>query len=247
MINKKTISFIFLLVCLNTQVYAQSATQENSEKPQEVADAQEQEKLINDPLEPINRKVYSFNKGVDKVLLKPASKAYDAVTPNIVQRGVSNFFNYLKGPWNVVNYALQGNKEEAGNAMGRFLVNTFGLGVFDIASEANIPLHNTSFGDTLGVWGVPDGPYVVLPILGGNTLRDSSANIALDIPLAPQNKLNVPERNSLNGVDILQTRTDLDKAISVVEDIAIDEYSFVRDGQIQRRKNKIEKLKSKEE
>lgn len=235
----KSIIAIASIVFFHNMGYCQEVVQ-NIDSYEQVND---NELKINDPFEPMNRKVYSFNKGLDRFILKPASTFYDTVTPELLQMGITNFSNYLKTPFNALNYLLQGNKVQAGDAMGRFILNTIGLGVFDIASEANIPLENTSFGDTLGVWGVPSGPYVVLPILGGNTLRDSSSNLLIDINLSIPNQWPAQEKNLFTGLDILQTRVKYDGAISVLQDISLDEYSFVRDAQTQRRQNKIEELK----
>lgn len=220
--------------------------QTTQEPTDAIDDSKDQINTVYDPLEPINRKIYSFNKNLDTIVLKPASVVYDAVTPNFVQKGVTNLFNYIKSPLNIINYALQGNKEQLGHSMGRMLLNTFGLGVFDIASEAAIPLNNTSFGDTLGVWGVPNGPYIVLPILGGANLRDTTATLALDIPLSPVNQLSGNDRVAAYSIDTINTRKNLDGAISVIEGAALDEYSFVRDATALKRSSTIEGLKAKE-
>ena len=220
--------------------------QTTQEKQDEIDDAKYQTKIVYDPLEPINRKVYSFNKNLDTIILKPVSIIYDAVTPNVIQKGVTNFFNYVKSPLNIVNYALQGNKEQLGHSMGRMLLNTFGFGVFDIASEASIPLNNTSFGDTLGVWGFPNGPYIVLPILGGANLRDTAATLALDIPLSPVNQLSSNDRLAAYSIDTVNTRKNLGNAVSILEGAALDEYSFVRDATALKRASIIEGLKTRE-
>ena len=124
-----------------------------------------------DPLEGLNRAVYSLNKGLDKAILKPVATVYTNVVPSLARQGVNNFLSYLHTPLDVLNYALQGNGERAGNAMGRFMLNTFGFGVFDLATDMGISRKQTGFGETFGVWGAPQGPYVVLPVFGGRSLR----------------------------------------------------------------------------
>lgn len=121
-----------------------------------------------DPLEPLNRGVFAFNDTLDRVVLKPVATAYQEVVPSLVRKGVGNFFGNLRDAWSAANLVLQGKKEEAGSNIGRVLVNTtLGLlGVFDVASDLNIERSTTNFGATLGRWGVPAGPYVVLPLLG---------------------------------------------------------------------------------
>lgn len=198
----------------------------------------------NDPIEPINRSIFSLNQKLDKFILKPTAKLYSTVTPRFIQSGVSNLFNYVQTPLNMANYLLQGNKEKFGHSMGRFLVNTFGFGVFDIATEARIPLENTSFGDTLGVWGVPSGPYIILPIYGSSNLRDSFSLVAVDRNISFNNKIkSTSTKNSIYALDIVQTRSNLLDASNLIDDAAIDPYLFMRDGSIQRRINKINDLK----
>lgn len=131
----------------------------------------------NDPLEGFNRTMFSFNDTVDKVALKPAAQAYDAVVPSPVQRGVGNFFGNIGDLWSSVNQLLQGRIEQGVSTFMRVAINTtFGLGgVLDVATEARLPREKSDFGQTLGKWGVGSGPYVVLPFFGPSTLRDTAA------------------------------------------------------------------------
>ena len=133
-----------------------------------------------DPWEPLNRGVYGFNRGVDKVTLKPIATAYRNATPGFVQRGVSNFFANLRTPLTIINQLLQGKGGAAISDSGRLLLNTtLGIGgLFDPATAAGLEEHDEDFGQTLAVWGVSDGPFVMVPLLGPRTLRD-----ALMIPL----------------------------------------------------------------
>src|SRR5690606_11774512 len=130
-----------------------------------------------DPFEGFNRTVFRFNDAVDEAVLKPVATGYQKVTPSFVQTGVSNFFGNIGDVWSAVNNLRQG-KLEAGMSDGmRVAINTtFGfVGLLDIASEAGLTKHKEDFGQTLGVWGVPSGPYLVLPLLGPSTIRDTAA------------------------------------------------------------------------
>ena len=197
---------------------------------------------ISDPLEGINRGVYGFNKGVDNVVLKPVATVYKTVVPSFARQGVNNLLSYLHTPLDVVNYALQGNGEMAGNAMGRLLVNTFGLGVFDIASEAGISRKQTGFGETFGVWGAPQGPYVVLPIFGGRSLRGTIGTVG-DAQLGVVGQLKTDEQTTARVLDALDTRSRLLGTENVVSQASLDEYAFVRDALMQRESNRVQELK----
>ena len=184
-----------------------------------------------DPLESMNRGIFSFNEGLDNAVLKPVATAYQTVTPRVARQGVTNFFDNLGDAWSFVNNALQGQGEGAYNSMVRFTVNSvLGIGgLFDIASEAGILRHKQDFGQTLGRWGVPTGPYLVLPFWGPSTLRDASGQI-VDAYGYPANNIdNVRLRNSLYGLRIVNTRADLLKAGDMLDSVALDKYSLMRD------------------
>ena len=194
-----------------------------------------------DPLEGYNRAVFSFNDAVDRTVLKPTATAYKNVTPGFVQTGVNNFFGNLSDAWSAVNNLLQGKGQAGMSDLTRFTFNsTFGiLGVLDIASEAGIPKHNEDFGQTLGVWGVPSGPYLMLPLLGPSTVRDTAAlpaDIGGDIW-----KYKQPHnwRNIGNAVRVVDKRATLLDATSLLEDAALDRYDFIRDGYLQRRQSQV--------
>ena len=184
-----------------------------------------------DPLEPYNRSMSTFNENVDKAVLKPVATAYRDVTPQPLRTGVTNFFANLGDAWSFVNNTLQLRAEGALASFFRFSTNTFlGLGgVLDVASEMGIERHKQDFGLTLGHWGVPPGPYLVLPILGPSTVRDTLAlpvdakgNLLREVtPDAPRNALYV-----LRAVDV---RSNLLRAGEVLESAALDKYSFTRD------------------
>ena len=184
-----------------------------------------------DPLESMNRSIYSFNEGVDDAIFKPVATAYQTVTPRVARQGVTNFFDNLGDAWSFVNNVLQGQGQGAYNSMVRFSVNTvLGIGgLFDIASEAGIERRKQDFGQTLGRWGMPTGPYLVLPFWGPSTVRDS-AGLVVDAYGYPANTMDdVRWRNSLFGLRMVNNRANLLKAGDVLDSVALDKYSLVRD------------------
>ncbi len=194
-----------------------------------------------DPLEPLNRGVYQFNDVVDRAVLKPVATAYRDVIPSPLRTGVANFFSNAQDGWSIVNNVLQLKAEATGNSLMRFLVNSllgFG-GVLDIASEMRIERHTEDFGQTLGHWGVAAGPYLMLPLLGPSTLRDAVA-----LPVDGQGDLavsvgDVPTRNSLITLNLVNQRERLLDASAMLDRVALDPYSFVRDAFLQRRQNEV--------
>ncbi len=194
-----------------------------------------------DPLEPLNRVVFSFNDAADRAVIKPVARAYRAMLPGIVRTGVSNFFSNLEDIWISVNDVLQGKFQEGVDDFGRVLFNsTFGIaGIFDFASELGLQKHNEDFGQTLGSWGVGSGAYLVLPILGPSSIRDG-----FGLLLDTQADLvfyvdGVPVHNSLYGTRAISNRANLLDASSVIDQAALDKYSFVRDAWLQRRRNLV--------
>lgn len=194
-----------------------------------------------DPLQSYNRAMDSFNDGVDKAVLKPVATAYDTVLPQPVRTGVSNFFGNLGDAWSFVNNVLQGKPEGALHSFWRVVVNTtIGIGgLFDPASEMRLERHREDFGQTLGHWGVGPGPYVVLPLLGPSTLRDTVA-LPLDWLGHPRSQIHdVPVRNSLTAVEFVNTRAKLLEAGDLLDGAALDPYSFKRDAFLQKRRNDV--------
>ncbi len=188
-----------------------------------------------DPLESYNRGMTRFNEPVDALVLKPAAIAYQDIAPAPVRTGVSNFFANLGDVWSFVNNVLQLRAEAAASSFMRVNVNTFmGLGgVLDIASELGIDRYKQDFGLTLGRWGVSTGPYLVLPILGPSTVRDTFA-----LPVDTYGNLvrhvdPVSARNSLYALNAVDTRANLLRASSVLDSAALDKYSFTRDVYLQ--------------
>jgi phospholipid-binding lipoprotein MlaA len=194
-----------------------------------------------DPMESWNRGVFGFNDTVDAAVVKPVAKTYKAVVPNVVRTGVGNFFSNLDDLWSGVNNALQLRGRDTADSFGRFLINTtWGLGgLLDIASEMGMERHNANFGLTLGRWGVGSGPFVVIPFWGSSTLRDTGA-LVFDIKGNPVNRIDdVPRRDILTLVNLIDTRATYLKAGEVVEEAALDKYSFTRDAFLQRRRNQV--------
>lgn len=188
-----------------------------------------------DPWEPFNRTMFAVNEFLDRLVVRPVAQLYDTL-PEIPKKGVSNFFGNLGDLWIGFNNLLQGKPAEAANDWMRFAFNsTFGIfGLFDIASEAGLPKHNEDFGQTLARWGVADGPYVVLPILGPKTLRDAVA-WPLDRQGDPTTHLaDDSARFAVKSLDIVSTRARL-LPLDEQAESAIDKYAYVRDSYLQRR------------
>ena len=189
-----------------------------------------------DPLQQLNRKVYKLNFEVlDPALIKPLATLYDRLTPRPVRIGINNFFSNLDEIPNAVNSLLQGKIGQAANDTGRFIVNSvFGLGgVFDIATDAGMqPSQGEDFGQTLAVWGVSEGPYLMLPFLGPSTLRDAPSNV-LDSFLDPfAYNDNYGMRAGIKAIDIVALRAEL---LGIDDVMSGDKYIFVRDVYLQNR------------
>lgn len=194
-----------------------------------------------DPFESFNRGVYSFNEGVDKALLKPAAEAYKAVLPQFIRASVSNFFSNINDIVVGLNNLLQGKFTAAYVDLGRVAINsTLGvLGLFDVASEAGIEKHDEDFGQTLGWWGMGDGPFVMLPFFGPSTGRDAVGRV-VDYLSDPGTYVDPTHtRNTLWGTRIVNRRAELLDASTVLQTAALDPYEFVRDAYLQRRRTLI--------
>ncbi|MES2564844.1 MAG: VacJ family lipoprotein, partial [Pseudomonadota bacterium] len=194
-----------------------------------------------DPLEPINRGVYQLNEAVDQAVLKPVAQAYRAVLPQFLRSSVSNFFSNLNDIVVALNNVLQGKFTAAYADLGRVAINsTLGLGgLFDIASEAGVERHDEDFGQTLGVWGVGDGPFVMLPLFGPSTGRDVVGRFVdhkADLVTYVKPSHN---RNQLWGTRVVNRRSELLDASTVLQTASLDPYEFLRDAYLQRRRNLI--------
>lgn len=194
-----------------------------------------------DPMESFNRGVFTFNDKLDRAVLKPVATVYQDVTPHWARKGVTNFFNNLEDAWSVVNNALQGRGQDATDSFGRVVLNTtLGLaGVMDVASGLGLDRHTANFGLTLGRWGVKPGPYIVLPLLGPSTLREVVA-LPIDYNANLVNSVtDVGTRDGLSVLSVVDTRAQFLKAGQVVDQAALDPYSFIREGYLQRRRNQV--------
>ena len=194
-----------------------------------------------DPLEPFNRGVFKFNDAVDRALLKPAATVYVELAPSPVRQGIGNFFGNLEDAWSFVNNSLQLKGQAASDSLARVLVNTtLGIaGLFDVASDLNIDKHSKDFGHTLGYWGVAPGPYLVLPVLGPSTVRDGVARVVDSKGDIAGNITDVPARNALAVVRVVDIRAGLLKATAMLDEIALDRYTFTRDSYLQSRRSAI--------
>ncbi|KAB0584456.1 VacJ family lipoprotein [Ideonella dechloratans] len=195
-----------------------------------------------DPYEPLNRKVFEFNDKLDANVLKPVAETYQKVVPSMVRSGVSNVLGNLGDVWSAVNQLLQGKVGNAGEMTFRVLTNTvFGIGgLMDPATELGMERRSEDFGQTLGRWGVPPGPYVVLPLLGSSTARDTAAT-PVDMYASLDTQLTSGTSATL-GVSVLKvvnTRANLLGASQLLDQIALDRYSFIRDAYLARRRSQV--------
>ena len=194
-----------------------------------------------DPLEPFNRGVYHFNDTVDKALTKPIAQGYRAVLPNPIRTGVSNFFSNIDDVFVTANNLLQFKFHTAASDFTRLLTNTtLGIGgLFDVATGFGLEKHNEDLGQTLGYWGIGDGPFLMVPLLGPSNVRDAIGS-AVQFQLDPVWNLdNVATRNSLAGLRLVNTRANLLDAEKVLDEAALDRYTFLRDAYIQQRRSLI--------
>jgi phospholipid-binding lipoprotein MlaA len=201
-----------------------------------------------DPLEPYNRAMSSFNDGIDRAVLKPAATAYVAITPSLVREGVTNFFGNLQDGWTFVNSVLQLRPQKAVESIARFSMNTFfGLGgLLDVAGEAGIPKHNEDLGKTLGRWGVPSGPYLVLPIFGPSTVRDA-LTITAETAYDPVSQINpISSRNTVTVVRLINSRSKYLRLGNLLDEAALDKYTFTRDAFLAKRNADVARSAEKE-
>ncbi|MBD3633826.1 MAG: VacJ family lipoprotein [Methylophaga sp.] len=192
---------------------------------------------VSDPLEGYNRAMYKFNDAVDTAVLKPVAKGYDAVVPDPISQGVSNFFSNLNDITVIINDLFQGKFYQAYRDTHRFVLNTtVGVaGIFDVASLSGFTKNNEDFGQTLGVWGAEPGAYVVLPFFGPRNVRDTFGLVG-DMFTDPVMYVEGDDaRLALVGTRVVDTRANLLKAEKVLDQAATDEYSYVRDAYMSRR------------
>ncbi len=186
---------------------------------------------VNDPFEEFNRKTFEFNENLDEKILKPVAKIYSNFPPK-VKSGVTNFFNNLEDVETSVNQALQGKPKKSINDLTRFLINsTIGLaGFIDVASKIGLERHEEDFGQTLGVWGVGTGPYIMLPGLGPSTLRDTLSRPVSSFSSITFHMTDADVNIALKTIDAIETR---ERLLDVESLLSGDKYSFVKDAYIQ--------------
>jgi phospholipid-binding lipoprotein MlaA len=191
-----------------------------------------------DPFEPMNRAFFEVHDAVDTAIMRPFIKFYQEVVPEPVRQSVSNFFNNIDDAISVVNDLLQGKWDKMGHDLGRVILNTgFGMaGLFDLASQVGIPRGNEDFGQTFGVWGFEQGPYLFIPIFGPTTVRDGTGWIAR-IAIGPVGYIpEVPVRNTLYGIGAVDLRAQSASALEFADTAALDRYIFIRNAYLQRRR-----------
>ena len=204
-----------------------------------------------DPLESYNRAAFEFNDGFDRYLLKPVSEGYNAITPDPVITGINNFFSNLDDIIVIFNDLLQLKPMQFASDTGRFIINsTLGLaGLIDWATDMNMPKHQEDFGQTLGYWGVPEGPYFVIPFWGPSTIRDG-AGLLFDTRFADpiwqelENGFPLQRRERkvsllLSSLKFVDKRASILKAENILNEAALDRYTFIREFYIQHRKNLV--------
>jgi phospholipid-binding lipoprotein MlaA len=190
-----------------------------------------------DPFEPVNRAMYAINEPIDKNLIKPIAQAYVDYVPTVIRTGISNYFNNIDDLFSAVNGLLQGKLDKAGNDMGRVMINTFPgiLGLIDVASDLGIPRGNEDFGQTFGYWGIPQGPYLFVPLFGPTTVRDGTGFV-LRVLWSPTTEIpDVAVRNVIYGLGGLDLRAQALGATSLIDEASLDPYTFVRRAYLQRR------------
>lgn len=194
-----------------------------------------------DPLEPFNREVHAFNEDLDRKILRPVAETYQEKVPRPIRTGVSNFFSNLNDVLVLANDLLQFKFKQAASDFMRLTNNTvFGLGgLIDVATPMGLPKHHEDFGQTLGTWGVGNGPYLVLPFLGPSTFRDT-AGMAGDWQADTTLHLSDAETQAaLIGLRVVDTRAGLLQASRLLEQAALDPYAFMRDSYLQHRRNRV--------
>jgi len=194
-----------------------------------------------DPLEPLNRGIYQVNEALDEIIIDPVSRLYKAILPEPVDKGITNAFGNIRDVVVIANDILQFKFAQALSDIGRVVVNsTLGLGgLIDVATRMELEKHNEDFGQTLGYWGFGDGPYLVLPLLGPSSLRDGIGLLA-DTFVDPLFYIqDISIRNSLLGLKYVDIRSDLLSTGRIVEEAALDEYTFTRDAYLQRRNSQV--------
>ena len=240
-ISKKILT-TFLFILISIPLYGTESDDVNTSS--EDFETSNYEDEVYDPLEKVNRAIFSFNNVADKIILEPVAKGYKNL-PSPVQSGVGNFIDNLKMPLVIVNQLLQGQGKNAAESTGRFIVNTTAgiLGIIDVADNIGLEKKQEDFGQTLATWGVGDGFYIVLPIFGPSNLRDS-AGMMLAYATDPINAYAIsenetwmlPVRTATNAID---QRSKIIDEVNALRDNSLDYYAAVRSSYYQNRKAAI--------
>ncbi len=248
--KKKLCLIIFLLFTLSSPSLFASASDQVKTDSDDFETTQIEDEVY-DPLEPINRAIFSFNNVADRIILEPVAKGYKKL-PSPLQSGISNFLSNLRAPLVVINQVLQGQGENAIQSTGRFLVNsTVGVfGLIDVAEKIGLEEKEEDFGQTLATWGVGDGFYIVLPLFGPSNLRDTTGMV-MTMVTDPINAYAVnegeawivPMRTAANAVD---QRSKIIDEVNALRDNAIDYYAAVRSSYYQNRNAAINNIDDSE-
>jgi phospholipid-binding lipoprotein MlaA len=190
----------------------------------------------NDLFEPINRVTFAVNDGIDAILVNPLVAIWNGLMPSFVRTGVGNFFNNLDDVYVGVNHLLQGNGSRAGVDFERVAINsTVGIGgLIDVGAKMGLQKVDGDFGQTLGVWGIPTGPYVILPLIGPSTLRETAGR-SVRVMTDPRTYLDTVPSYSLMGLEYLQTRADAKANEGLIAASSLDRYVFIRNLYLQKR------------
>jgi len=250
MIFYRNLIFIIFISIFSSNIIAAESDNVNTDSADFNTSNYEDE--IFDPLEPVNRAIFSFNNFADKIILEPAAKGYKKL-PSPVQSGIGNFLNNLKLPLVVVNQLLQGQGKNAAESSGRFIVNSTAglLGLIDVAEKIGLEQRQEDFGQTLATWGIGDGFYIVLPIFGPSNVRDT-AGMILTYTTDPINAYAVregeawllPLRTATNAID---QRSKIIDEVNALRNNSIDYYAAVRSSYYQNRKAAVLNLDDKSE
>lgn len=195
-----------------------------------------------DPFEGFNRGVYKFNQGADEYVINPIARGYNTATPELLDQGVTNFFSNLGEISSFANNLLQLKIDEALSTATRFIFNsTFGIGgLVDVGSHVGLPEYQEDFGQTLGYWGVGPGPYLVLPLLGPSTVRDTGG-MAVDTLANPITYIDDNAwRFGLVGLAYIDLKSDMLSTGDLIAEAALDEYDFIKSAYLERRRAQIE-------
>lgn len=242
---KTTYAVKIAAVAAVTMLAAGCATPPPADDPEARAEFEQ----LNDPLEPMNRGVFEFNQGLDKALIKPAAQGYREVVPEFGRDRVEDFLTNLEAPLVFINDILQGEVSRAGTTLGRFVMNsTFGvLGIMDVAEPMGMEGHDEDFGQTMAVWGVPEGPYLMLPVFGPSNPRDG-IGMAVDMYADPVGWWTAdvdadwasPTRTAVGGID---TREEYLEILDDIERSSLDYYASIRS---MYRQNRIKEIKNQD-